>query len=173
MNAGSDPSDRSTHIRSRSFRSKSDGSGEGNFLTKIAPIVLRWAIALTLLSAVADRFGFWGPPGTANVSWGDWAHFVAYTAKVNSFLPSALAPSLAVFASATEALLAFALILGIFPRPAALASAALFALFAVAMTVSFGIKAPLNFSVFVDAAAAFTLAAWPRKLKAAGLEANA
>jgi len=29
------------------------------------------------------------------------------------------------------------------------------------MTVSFGVKAPLNFSVFVDFAAAFLLAAWP------------
>ena len=35
--------------------------------------------------------------------------------------------------------------------------------FAVAMAFSFGVKAPLNFSVFVDAAAALLLAAWPRK----------
>jgi hypothetical protein len=31
------------------------------------------------------------------------------------------------------------------------------------MTVSFGVKAPLNFSVFADAAAAFALAAMPRR----------
>jgi len=35
---------------------------------------------VTILSAVADRFGLWGPPRAANVSWGDWPHFVAYTA---------------------------------------------------------------------------------------------
>jgi hypothetical protein len=59
-------------------------------LGRIAPTVLRWALGATLLSAVADRFGLWGPPGGTNVSWGDWAHFVAYTAKVNSFLPPPL-----------------------------------------------------------------------------------
>jgi putative oxidoreductase len=129
------------------------------FLTGMAPTLLRWAIALTLLSAVADRFGLWGPPGAANVAWGDWAHFVTYTGKVNSFMPSSLAPALAFLATAAEASLAFALILGIFPRLVAFASAALFVLFAAAMIASFGVKAPLNFSVFVDAAAALTLGA--------------
>jgi len=76
-------------------------------------------------------------------------------------LPSALAPALAIIATAAEALLGITLILGIFRRPVAFASAALFALFAGAMTVSFGVKAPLNYSVFVDAAAALMLSVWP------------
>jgi uncharacterized membrane protein YphA (DoxX/SURF4 family) len=114
-----------------------------------------------MLSAVADRFGLWDPPGTTNVSWGDWSHFVAYTAKVNSFLPGALAPALAIMATVAELLLGVALILGVFCRQVALASATLLTLFAIAMTWSFGIKAPLNFSVFVDAAAALVLSAWP------------
>ena len=122
---------------------------------------LRWVLGLTMLSAVADRFGLWDPPGTTNVSWGDWSHFVAYTAKVNSFLPGALAPALAIMATVAELLLGVALILGVFCRQVALASATLLTLFAIAMTWSFGIKAPLNFSVFVDAAAALVLSAWP------------
>ena len=116
---------------------------------------------MTILSAVADRFGLWGPPGAANVSWGDWPHFVAYTAKVNSFLPAMIAPAVAIVATAAEALLGVALLLGVFPRAVALASFALLALFAGAMTLSFGIKAPLNYSVFVDAAAALMLSVWP------------
>jgi len=123
------------------------------------------ALGLTLLSAVADRFGIWGPPGGATVAWGDWTHFVAYTAKVNSFLPSSLAPVLAIIATAAEALLGIALILGLFRRPVAFASALLFALFACAMTLSFGVKAPLNFSVFVDFAAALVLGVWPDAAK--------
>lgn len=124
-----------------------------------APVTMRWALGLTLLSAVADRFGFWGAPGGADsVSWGDWPHFVAYTAKVNDFLPTALASTLAVVATAVEILLGVFLLLGLFPRPTAWASAALFAAFAAAMTLSFGIKAPLNYSVWVDAAAAYLLA---------------
>jgi putative oxidoreductase len=54
---------------------------------------------------IPDRFGIWGPPGAVAVAWGDWTHFVAYPAKVNSFLPTALAPALAIIATAAEALL--------------------------------------------------------------------
>ena len=142
--------------------SLSDGSG---IAEKVAPLILRLALGLTLLSAVADRFGIWGPPGGATVAWGDWTHFVAYTAKVNGFLPSSLAPALAIIATAAETLLGIALILGLFRRPVAFASALLFALFAGAMTLSFGVKAPLNFSVFVDFAAALILGVWPDAAK--------
>jgi hypothetical protein len=71
------------------------------------------------------------------------------------------APALAVTVTGAEGLLGLALVLGVFRRPVAWASAALLGLFAVAMTLSFGIKAPFNYSVFVDAAAAFVLGAWP------------
>jgi uncharacterized membrane protein YphA (DoxX/SURF4 family) len=131
------------------------------FFAHVAPLALRWALAATILSAVADRFGLWGPPGAANVSWGDWPHFVAYTAKVNSFLPAIVAPAVAIVATAAEALLGAALLLGVFPRAVALASFAVLALFAGAMTLSFGIKAPPNYSVFVDATAALMLSVWP------------
>ena len=136
-------------------------SGRLSIANRIAPLLLRLALGVTLLSAVADRFGIWGPPGGATVAWGDWTHFVAYAAKVNSFLPGAFAPVLAIAATAAEALLGITLILGILRRPVAFASAALFALFASAMTLSFGIQAPLDFSVFVDFAAALLLGAWP------------
>ena len=145
----------------RSTQLQGGVSASGAVFSSLASLLLRWALGVTLLSAVADRFGIWGPSGAANVAWGDWDHFVAYTAKVNSFLPSALAPALAIIATAAEALLGIALILGIFRRPVAFATATLFALFAGAMTLSFGVKAPLNFSVFVDFAAAFLLGAWP------------
>ena len=138
-------------------------SGRLSLANRIAPLLLRLALGVTLLSAVADRVGIWGPPQAATVAWGDWTHFVAYTAKVNSFLPSSLAPTLAVIATAAEGLLGIALILGIFRRPVAIASAVLFAFFAGAMTLSFGVKAPLNYSVFVDFAAAFILSVWPAR----------
>jgi uncharacterized membrane protein YphA (DoxX/SURF4 family) len=112
---------------------------------------------------VADRFGLWGPPGATNVSWGDWPRFVAYTAKVNNFLPAALAPELAVLATIAELALGLALLFGVWRRLVAWATCGLLTLFALAMTFSFGVKAPLNFSVFADAAAALLLAAWPTK----------
>ena len=82
-------------------------------LGRIALTVLRWALGATLLSAVADRFGLWGPPGGPNVSWGDWAHFVAYTAKVNSFLPPAVAQGLGILATAAGLALGVGLLLGV------------------------------------------------------------
>ena len=140
---------------------KATASGAEALLRRVAPTLLRWALGATFLSAVADRFGWWGAPGSANVSWGDWAHFVAYTATVNHFLPAGMAPALAVLATAAEALLGVALLLGAFPRSVAWASAGLLGLFAGAMTLSLGVKAPLDYSVFADAAAALLLGAWP------------
>ena len=121
----------------------------------------RVAIGAISLSAVSDRFGLWGPHGATNVDWGDFAHFTAYTAHVNGFLPPAWAPTLAVLATIAETCLGIALIFGIWTRAAALGSAALFATFGIAMTISFGIKKPLDFSVFTDCAAALLLAAVP------------
>jgi putative oxidoreductase len=120
---------------------------------------LRLALGLTLLSAVADRFGFWGPYGSRYASWGDWAHFVKYCALVNSFLPGSWAAPLAWIATALEAAFGIGLISGVFLRASAYGSAALLTTFALAMTTSFGIKAPLNYSVFADAAGALLLGA--------------
>ena len=156
-----EPKEYSVEARLTSMNAHPSLSDRPGIAARIAPLVLRLALGVTLLSAVADRFGIWGPPGARTVSWGDWTHFVAYTAEVNSFLPNSVAPALAVIATAAEGLVGIALILGIFRRPLAIASAVLFALFAGAMTLSFGVKAPLDYSVFVDFAAAFILSVWP------------
>jgi hypothetical protein len=74
----------------------------------IATLLLRIAIALALLSAVADRFGLWGPPGKQGVSWGDLAHFDAYVAKLNWFLPAAVIPAVGWAATVAETLLLWA-----------------------------------------------------------------
>src|SRR4051794_10610937 len=102
-----------------------------------------------MLSAVADRFGFWGPHGSPHAGWGDWSHFVQYCAQVNSFLPFSFAAPLAVVATGLEILFSLGLITGLYLRICAYGSAALLGLFALAMTASFGIKSPLNYSVFV------------------------
>ena len=51
------------------------------------------------LSAVADRFGWWGAFGQPNVSWGNFARLVEYTGKLNWFSPHAMIPALAVIAT--------------------------------------------------------------------------
>ena len=124
-----------------------------------AALFARLALGAAFLAAVADRFGLWGAPGQRNVAWGDFGHFVDYTAQVNSFLPAAVAPVLAWLATAAELVLGVALVVGVWPRIVAVAAGALLLAFALAMTLSFGIKQPLNYSVYSASAAAFLLVA--------------
>jgi uncharacterized membrane protein YphA (DoxX/SURF4 family) len=89
-----------------------------------------------------------------------------YTAQVNSFMPAFTIPFLAWAATVAEFSLGLALILGIWPRWVALASAVLLALFGIAMAISFGIKSPLDYSVFSASAGALVLAFYQnRKLE--------
>lgn len=120
---------------------------------------LRITLSSAFLSAVADRFGLWGAPGSGHVAWGDFGHFLQYAGRVNSFAPRALIPLLAWAATVAEFVLGIWLLAGIRLRWAAYLSAALLLAFALAMTVSFGVKSPLDYSVFTAAAAALALGA--------------
>jgi uncharacterized membrane protein YphA (DoxX/SURF4 family) len=123
-------------------------------------VFLRLALGISFLSAVADRFGLWGAYGQPGVAWGDFARFVAYTGKLNWFVPTTLLPALAWASTFAEILLGFALVVGLFTRIAAGLSGMILLLFALAMTFALGIKAPLDFSVFSASAGAFLLAAY-------------
>jgi uncharacterized membrane protein YphA (DoxX/SURF4 family) len=123
-------------------------------------VFLRFALGFTFLSAVADRFGLWGAYGQPHVAWGDFARFVAYTGKLNWFVPTILLPMLAWASTFAEILLGLALVVGLFTRIAALLSGMILLLFALAMTIALGVKAPLDFSVFSASAGAFLLAAY-------------
>jgi thiosulfate dehydrogenase (quinone) large subunit len=120
-------------------------------------VFLRLALGLAFLSAVADRFGLWGPAGTRNVAWGDFAHFTQYTGQLNPWAPVALIPTLAWVSTGAELVLGAALILGLFTRWAALLSGILLLLFAGGMSRGTGLKSALDASVFSAAAAAFAL----------------
>lgn len=115
----------------------------------------RFALGAAFLSGIADRFGLYTG---RNVGYGNFAGFVDYTAKVNSFMPAFTIPFLAWAATAAELSLGVALILGVWPRWVALGSALLLALFGTAMAISFGIKSPMDYSVFSASAGAVLLA---------------
>lgn len=124
---------------------------------RLALVYARLALGAAFLSGVAARFGLWG----AQSSWRNFADFTRYTAEVNSFMPASTIPFLAWGATVAELTLGVALVLGLWRRWAALGSAVLLALFATAMAVSFGIKSPLDYSVFSASAAALLLALHP------------
>jgi uncharacterized membrane protein YphA (DoxX/SURF4 family) len=123
-------------------------------LERMAILYARIALGAAFLSAVADRFGLWGK----YAGWGNFANFAHYTAQVNSFMPAFIIPFLAWAATATELSLGIGLVVGIWPRWVAFGAATLLFLFGTAMAISFGIKSPLDYSVFSASAAALLLA---------------
>ena len=123
-----------------------------------AALFLRLALAAGFLSAVADRFGLWGPAGTPGVAWGEFASFLAYTAKLLWFLPAGLVKATGWAATVLEVALAVGLIVGVRLRAVAFASGALLLVFAVAMTIAVGPEPALSYSVWSAAAGAFLLA---------------
>ena len=128
----------------------------------VAGLFLRIALGVGFLSAVADRFGIWGPAGTPSVAWGNFQNFIIYTARLNPWCPAGLIPTLGWISTFAETVLGIALILGFQIRISAFLSGLLTLLFALAMTFTLGVQAPLNFSVFVCSGGSFLLAACGR-----------
>ena len=126
--------------------------------TAVAAIFLRLALAAGFLSAVADRFGLWGPPGTPGVAWGGFDPFLAYTGQLHWFLPTGLVPVAGWASTVLEVALAVGLVAGVRVRAVALASGVLLSVFAVTMTVALGPEPPLSASVWSAATGAFLLA---------------
>ena len=127
-------------------------------LGSFSSVFLRFALGLSFLSAVADRFGWWGAFGQPNVAWGNFARFVSYTGKLNWFLPHATIPALAVLSTGAEILFGLLLLAGWQTRITAACSGILLMTFGLAMTLALGIEAPLSLSVFSAAGGSLLLA---------------
>lgn len=122
--------------------------------TNGAQLILRIAISLTLFSAVADRFGYWG----AQSAWGNWANFEAYTGQLLFFLPHALVAAAAVVATILEIAFGILLLIGYKTRPVAFLTGSLLVLFGTSMVLALGIKSTFDYSVWVGASACYLLA---------------
>jgi uncharacterized membrane protein YphA (DoxX/SURF4 family) len=129
-------------------------------LERVGVLYARFALGAAFLSGIADRFGLYRG---RNVGYGNFQGFLDYTAKVNSFMPPATIPFLGWSATFLEFTFGALLILGLWTRWVALGSAALLMLFGTAMAISFGIKAPLDYSVFSASACAVLLALYEEK----------
>jgi len=125
---------------------------------KYSQFFVRMAVATAFLSAVGDRLGFWGQPGTKYSSWGNWDNFMLYSNKLNFFVPELLQEPLAILATALEVIFGGLLILGYKTKLTAILSGLLLILFALTMTLAFGIKSSFSYSVWIGAGACFLLA---------------
>jgi uncharacterized membrane protein YphA (DoxX/SURF4 family) len=128
--------------------------------TKYIKVFLRLSIAIGFLSAVADRYGLYAEEVSA---WGNWQAFVEYTQQINPWLPDSIIPALAILATVLEIVFAIGLIIGFKTELMAKLSGTLLLVFGLSMTLAFGIKPALDYSVFGVAAAAFALSTLKNK----------
>ena len=134
-------------------------SGIGNRLhtmdwERIGVLYARVALGAAFLSAVGGRFGLWDRTFDPK----HFTSFLDYAGEVLSFMPKPTVPYLAWSATTCETLLGILLILGLWPRWVSLGSAILLAMFGTAMAISFGLKSPMDYSVFSASGAAVLLA---------------
>lgn len=120
-------------------------------------LLLRLALGIAFLSAVADRLGFWGNPESALTAWGNWDNFLGYTSTLTFGASGILLQILAVLATVLEAVLGILLILGYKTKQSALLSGFLLLTFGLCMTLSTHFKYAIDYSVFTAAFAAFLL----------------
>lgn len=125
-------------------------------LRQIAKLFLRLTVAVSMLSAVADRFGLWAKE---LCMWGNMDKFIAYTQTLIPYIPANYVVYLAWTATVLEVLLPICLLLGLKLRWTASLSGLMTLTFALAMATSLGIKAPIDYSAFTASAAAFGILA--------------
>lgn len=120
-------------------------------------LFVRLSLAAGFLSAVADRFGLWGPPSDSQVAWGTFSRFLDYTAQLNPYLPGELVPTLGATVTVLEVLLAAALLVGWKLKWTGLASGGLLLAFGLAMSLTSSPKSALDASVYAAASAGLLL----------------
>ena len=136
-------------------------NASSSVISRSLALYLRVALGVTFLSAVADRFGLWGPPGSAGVAWGEFDSFLAYTASLVPGLPPGGVPLLGWLVTVGEIGLGIALLLGLKVRLAAGGSGLMLLGFALGMMFGDGLKAPFDASVFSASAGALLLYVHP------------
>ena len=126
-------------------------------INKISILFLRFSLAGSYLSAVADRFGFWGKAGEPGVVWGNFTAFLSYTQFLNPWAPTELSSLLGYIATGAEIILAILFLIGFKLKLTSITSFGLLMLFALSMTFTSGIKGAFDYSVFTAAAASLLL----------------
>lgn len=115
---------------------------------------IRVFLGLIYLWVVADRLGILGPDGNLGVVWGNFDHFLEYTATLNPWFPRVVSDILGYFVTFFEVVLGVLLVSGIRLKEAALASLAQLLVFLLSMTFSIGFKEAFDYIVFTVVVAA-------------------
>jgi predicted pyridoxine 5'-phosphate oxidase superfamily flavin-nucleotide-binding protein/uncharacterized membrane protein YphA (DoxX/SURF4 family) len=143
------------------LRHRIRGAGDSRRTWAVATLFARLALAIGFLSAVADRFGLWGAPGTGNVAWGEYSRYLAYLHELAPYLSGGFLDAAGWLATAAETALGVVLLLGVAVRLAAWASTGVLLVFGLSMFVFSDPEAPFSASVFSAAGVALLLALAP------------
>lgn len=124
-------------------------------------LLLRLSLGIAFLSAVADRFGFWGEPGATGVAWGNMSNFLQYTSMLTFGASGVLLQILGWAATILEGILGALLIVGLKVKQVAFLSGILLLCFGIGMACNVSPKAPFDYSVFSACFGAFLLTLQP------------
>ncbi len=121
---------------------------------KVIKLFLRFSVATSMLSAVADRFGFWG----ADISvWGNMETFLQYTQTILPWLPASLIPFAGWSATILEIVFGVFLLIGFKTELVAKLTGLLILSFSLSMLFSVGVKPVFDYSALNATAAAFAI----------------
>lgn len=132
-------------------------------IVRVLGTVVAVLLALSLLGAVADRFGLFGPVGASGVSWGSWPAFVAYTASLLPGPLGSLATVAAVAATLLEVALGVLLLAGWQRRWVGKVTAGLFTIYLLAMGVMLGLGEVVRYGVPMLIGGALLVSATPTR----------
>ena len=105
---------------------------------------LRYSIAISFLSAVADRLGLWPKDVSA---WFNWGNFLDYTATLNPWAPESLIPFIGYGITGLECILAVMLVAKYKVKISSILSSVLLFIFVCAMSMTVGVKSVLDYGV--------------------------
>ena len=115
------------------------------------------SLAISYLSAVFDRFGFWGHLGETGVSWGSMTNFFKHVSTLCPWAPESMIPVIGWVITVLEAIIAFCCIINLKNKIINTANIFILILFILSMSLFQSVKMMINFSVMVCCASALLI----------------
>lgn len=128
---------------------KSFPQRRGIFFAKGGIYFAKVSLAISYLSAVFDRFGFWGHLGETGVSWGSMTQFFKHVSILCPWATENMIPVIGWVVTVLEALIALAYIINAKNKIINYANIFLLILLIISMSLFQSIKMMINFNVIV------------------------
>ena len=128
---------------------KSSTQRRGIYFAKGGIYFAKVSLAISYLSAVFDRFGFWDHIGETGVSWGSMTQFFKHVPILCPWAPESMIPAIGWVVTVLEAVIALSYIINVKNKFINIANIFILILFIISMSFFQSIKMMLNFNVIV------------------------